>query len=179
MASNQISNNKLFENKTTYTTNDYVTFLKFHNKRFNFSYHLYTMFWAFLFLLCIILSFGSGARLQGVVITIILICFILYRFARPKMIVENELKGDKFSSNNTNTFSFYDKDFEIYNKEGKFKFKYYMLNQIFETKDFFYLYATKENAFLVSKHAFSLGSSKDFSTFLKVKCKSKYKIVDF
>lgn len=178
MANNEISK-KLFENKTTYTTNDYVLFLKFHNKRFNFSYSLYTIFWSFLFLLCIILSFNSGARLQGVVITIILLCFIIYRFVRPKMVVENELKGDKFSGNNTNIFSFYDKDFEVYNKNGKFRYKYFMLNQVFETQDFFYLYATKENAFLVSKNAFSLGTAKDFSVFLKVKCKSKYKLVNF
>lgn len=168
--------NKLFENETTYTANAYVDFLRFHNKKYNVPYMTYTVFWAFILLLCIILAFGSGARLQGVIITIILICFIIYRLARPRMIVDKEFKSDKLSENNVNKFSFYDKEFVVSNKKGKFSYKYFMLYRVFETSEYFYLYVSKENAFLVSKFAFSLGSAKEFSTFMKVKCKSRYKV---
>lgn len=170
--------NKLFENKTTYTTDVYIKFLEFHNKKYNFSYIAYTVFWSFIFFLCIILSFGSNSRIQGVTITIILVCFITYRIIKPKMIVNNELNSDKFTENNTNTFYFYDKNLEVSNKNGKFSYKYSMFRKVFETSDFFYLYVSKENAFLVSKLAFSLGTAKDFSSFIKSKCTLKYKFIN-
>lgn len=166
---------KLFENKTTYTQDVYVDFLKFHNKTYNFSYMLYTIFWSAIFILCIYLSFGSDNRIQGVIITIILIAFIFYRIYHPKKIVDKEMNSDKMSDNNTNTFSFYDKTFEVKNKNGSFTYRYIFLHKVFETSDYFYLYVTKENAFLISKNTFSIGTSEDFSSFIKNKCKLKYK----
>ena len=50
-----------------------------------------------------------------------------------------------------------------------------MLHKVYETSDFFYLYVTRENAFLISKNTFSLGNKEDFSKFLKNKCKLKYR----
>ncbi len=111
---------KLFENKTTYNKDVYIEFLKFHNKTFNFSYTLYTIFWIFLLALCIYLSFGSNRRFQGVVLTIALACFIIYRFYHPKSIVNKELKSDKIADNSTNTFSFYDNNFEVENNNRFF-----------------------------------------------------------
>ncbi len=166
---------KLFENKTTYTQDIYLDFLKFHNKKFNFSYMLYTIVWSMILLLCIYLAFASGNRIQGVIITMILAGFILYRIVHPKRIVERELDSDKISTNNTNTFSFFDKNFEIKNNNGSFMYKYFMLKKIFETDDYFYLYVTRENAFLLSKKTFSLGSPQDFSKFMKKKCGFKFK----
>ena len=166
---------KLFENKTTYTTEMYVEFLKFHNKKYNPSYIAYTVFWAFLFVLCIMLSFNSGNRLQGVVMTIVLICFLIYRFVRPQVIVNREMNSDKLSEQVTNTFSFYDKNFRVKNANGKFDYKYSSLRKIFETDTFFYLYVTRENAFLISKAAFSLGTPDSFSKFIKSKCGFKFK----
>ena len=167
--------NKLFENKTTYSKEIYIQFLKFHNKTFNFGYATYTIFWTFLFLLCIYLSFGSGERLQGVIITIILIGFVFYRIYHPKSIVDKELKSDKIADTNTNTFSFYDKEFEIENRNGSFRYRYFMIHKIYETPDFFYIYMTRENAFLLSKDTFSLGNKDDFAKILKSKCNFKYK----
>ncbi len=166
---------KLFENKTTYNQDTYIDFLKFHNKTYNLSYILYTVFWALLLILCIYLSFGSKNRIQGVVLTIILICFVFYRLYHPRMIVNKEIKSEKISTNNTNTFSFFDKSFEVKNNNGSFIYKYFMLYKVFETSDFFYLYVTRENAFLISKNTFSLGTPEDFSKFIKKKCKFKYK----
>ncbi len=167
---------KLFINKTTYTQDIYVKFLNFHNKQYNFSYMLYTVFWAFIFFLCLFISFGSGLRIQGICMTIILICFISYRIFRPKMIVNSEMKSDKFTENNTNTFVFYDKGLEVSNKNGKFNFKYFLIRKVFETPEYFYLYVSKENAFLLSKSAFSLGTSEDFGTFIAKKCKGRFKV---
>ena len=167
---------KLFENKTTYDKDTYIEFLKFHNKTYNFSYMAYTVFWSFLFILSIYLSFSSQNRLQGVLLTIVLICFVFYRVYRPKRIVDKEMKSDKVSTNNTNTFSFFEKNFEIMNNNGSFTYRYFMLHKVFETSDFFYLYVTKENAFLVAKDSFTFGTAEDFSKFIKNKCKLKYKL---
>lgn len=167
---------KLFENKTTYTKDTYMEFLRFHTKTYNLPYMAYTMFWAAIFILCIYLAFSSGNRLQGVIITIILICFVVYRVYRPKKLVDNELKSEKISTNNTNVFSFYDKNFLVENNNGVFTFRYFMLHRVFETDDFFYLYVNKENAFLVAKKTFSLGTAEDFSKFIKDKCKLKYRL---
>lgn len=167
---------KLFENKTTYTKDTYMEFLRFHTKTYNLPYMAYTMFWAAIFILCIYLAFSSGNRLQGVIITIILICFVVYRVYRPKKLVDNELKSEKISTNNTNVFSFYDKNFLVENNNGVFTFRYFMLHRVFETNDFFYLYVNKENAFLVAKKTFSLGTAEDFSKFIKDKCKLKYRL---
>ena len=166
---------KLFENKTTYTKETYLDFLKFHNRKFNFSYMLYTVVWSMVLLLCIYLAFASKNRIQGVIVTIILAGFIIYRICRPKKVVNKELNSDKVSTNNINVFSFFDKNFEVKNQNGSFIYKYFMLKKIYETDTFFYLYVTRENAFLISKKTFSLGSADDFSKFLKKKCGFRFK----
>ncbi len=166
---------KLFENKTTYTQETYVEFLKFHNKTYNLSYMLYTAFWVCLLLLSIYLSFAGNMRIQGVLLTLVLIGFVFYRIYRPKMIVNREMKSEKVSDNNTNTFNFYDKNLVVKNNNGSFTYKYLLLRKVFETKTFFYLYVTKEDAFLVAKDSFTVGSSEEFSTFIKKKCSLKYR----
>lgn len=166
---------ELFKNRTTYTQDIYIEFLKFHNKTYNFSYMSYTIAWSAFLLLCIYLAFDSELRLQGVLLTIVLICFIVYRLYRPKMVVNKEIKSDKIIDNNTNTFTFYDKNFEVENNNGRFIYRYIMLRRVFETEDYFYLYVTKENAFLISKKSFSLGSAEEFSKFIKNKCALRYK----
>lgn len=166
---------KLFENKTTYNKDTYLMFLKFHAKTYNLTYILYTVFWIALLLLCIYLSFSNNSRIQGVILTIALLVFIFYRFYHPKMLVKKDLESDKISDNNINDFTFFSKNFTIQNKNGSFYYRYFMLRKVFETEDFFYLYVTKENAFILDKSTFSLGTTEEFSKFIKDKCKLKYK----
>ena len=168
--------NKLFENKTTYTQDMYIDFIKFHNKKYNFTYLAYTIIWSIILFSCIIYCFSYNMKIQSIVIIIILISFVIYRFARPKMVVDKELKSDKVGKNNINVFSFFPKYMEIKNKNGKFNYKYLMIRKVFETKDAFYLYVTRENAFLISKNTFSLGTAEDFSKFAKSKFGMKYKL---
>lgn len=166
---------KLFENITKNTKEAYVEFLNFHSSKNNLNYLAYTIFWSFAFLLCAFLAFGSGARVQGVLCTILLISFISYRIFRPKMIVNREMKSDKLAENSSNKYTFYDKNFEVKNKNGLFSYKYFMLKKIFETNDYYYLYVSQENAFLVSKNTFSLGTPHDFGVFMKSKCHLRFK----
>ncbi len=166
---------KLFENKTEYNQDVYLEFLRFHSKKYNFGYYAYTVLWAFLFLLCIIICFDTNMRIQGVLITIMLIAFLAYRIIYPQITVKKELSSEKITSKNVNTFEFYDKDIKIINQNGSFIYKYFSFRRVFETDTYFYLYVTKENAFIISKKAFSLGTAEDFSKFIKSKCKLKYK----
>lgn len=167
---------KLFINKTTYSKDTYMEFLRFHSKTYSTSYMLYTIFWSFVILLSVYLAFASNYRIQGVVLTIALIAFMIYRIYRPKRNVEKELKSDKISDNNTNTFTFYNKYFATENKNGSFNFRYFMLYRVFETDKFYYLYISRENAFLISKDSFSYGTAEDFSNFIKKKCRLKYRL---
>lgn len=165
----------IFKNATKNTEEAYVKFLDFHSSKNNLNYIAYTVFWSFAFLLCAILAFSSNSRIQGVLCTLLLVSFISYRIVRPKLIVNREMKSDKLGENSTNKYTFYDKSFEIQNKNGLFSYKYFMLKKVFEAEDYYYLYVSKENAFLVSKSAFSLGTSYEFANFIKSKCKLRYK----
>jgi len=166
---------KIFENKTTYTEEIYMEFLAFHRKKYMLSYILYTVFWGLLLLLCIYLSFGSNNRLQGIILTIGFLAFLSYRIYRPKYIFNSQLKSHKVPDNNTNLFNFFDKYLEVQNNNGSFKFRYFMFHKIFETNNFFYLYVDKENAFLVKKDTFSLGTPENFSKFIRSKCRLKFR----
>ena len=106
-------------------------------------------------------------RIQGVLITIMLIAFLAYRIIYPQLTVKKELSSEKITSKNVNTFEFYDKDIKIINQNGTFIYKYFSFRRIFETDTYFYFYVTKENAFIISKKAFSLGTVEDFSKFIK------------
>ena len=55
--------------------------------------------------------------------------------------------------------------------------KYLNLRKVFETKDFFYLYLDKTHAFIINKKNFSIGTSLDFSRFIKKKCFLRFKKV--
>ena len=166
---------KLFENKTIYNKNTYLEFLKFHNKKFNLGYNVYTIIWSILFIFCIIISFNTNLRIQGVLITIILVSFLIYRILRPNLIAKKEMSSEKITTNSVNKFKFYDKEIKIINNNGSFTYKYFSFRRIYETEKYFYIYVTKENAFVLSKKAFSLGTSEDFAKFMKKKCGWKFK----
>ena len=72
------------------------------------------------------------------------------------------------------SFEFYNFYFS-FNKQTMFYSKLY---KVFETTDYFYLYIDDENAVLVSKAGFTLGTESDFRDFIKRKCFFKYKDVN-
>lgn len=170
-----MDNNLLFKNSTIYTQDTYFDFLRFHKKTYMFAYILYTIAWILLLLLCIYLSFGSNSPIQGILLILVLIGFVAYRVLRPRYMLNKELNSDNVSDENINTFNFYDSHFVLENNDGSFSYRYLMLHKIFETNDYFYLYTTKENAFILSKNTFSIGTPKEFSSFIKKHCLFKYK----
>ena len=99
-----------------------------------------------------------------------LVLTLLFRLYLPMKRYQKTQK--KYSKNKeaSFTFSFYKFHFSVEKKT----FSYLKLYKVFETKDYFYLYLDEENAILVSKKGFKLGTSKEFSEFIKKKCLFKY-----
>lgn len=160
---------KLFENITTYNIDEYKKFVKFHNKKYNLNYNLYTLFVLFLIMFCTVSSFSSKNTKLGILFIIIAICFIIYRILHPYLFVKKEATSEKIGKELTNTYTFYEDYFRIKNNKQTIKLKYHKLYKIFETKDNFYLYINKNHSFVLSKNTFTIGKVSDFYGFIKKK----------
>lgn len=160
---------KLFENTTTYTKEIYDDFVRFHNKKYNLKYYLYTFAFLIAFVFCMVLQFCYGNIILGIVFTVAAVVFIAYRSLHPYLFIKKEASSDKVQKQLTNTYSFYDDHMEINNKNNIIKLKYYKLFKVFETDTVFYLYLNKNYSYVLRKSGFSIGSSKNFYTFIKKK----------
>ena len=165
----------LFKNKTKYTKAVYEKFLAFHNKKYHFSYTLYTATISAFILFFIIVQI----KVHNINIAILLCCgitsFILWRFFRPISDISKEYKSEKIQNEQEFTFKFYDKYFIIEDDKVFSEIKYYQLYRAFETDDFFYLYIDKSHSFLIDKSKFKNNNPSDFSAFIKKKCWWCYK----
>jgi len=74
------------------------------------------------------------------------------------------------SKETTVTINFYKFYFKIEQKV----YPYLKLYKVFETKEYFYLYVNEENAVLVNKKGFKIGTTEEFTEFIKKKCLFKY-----
>lgn len=167
--------NKLFENTTIYTSDEYEKFLQFHNKRYGFSHDFYTFFMLAVFLFCTIFHLYNDSLNLGILFILITLSFLTFRFFWPILFVKKEFNSGKISAEARNTFSFFTHFFEVKSNNGFAKVIYIKLYKVYETKDSFYLYINKNYSFILSKSNFSIGNSSDFSKFIKKKCWYKYK----
>lgn len=167
----------LFKNKTKYDKEIYRKFLEFHSKKYHFQSTLFNVviiaFILFLIVLQITYKYYSIAILSAIIFT----GFCLYRYFHPIFVVTKELKGETISQEKSFTFKFYEKYFKVSDNMNVNTVKYLNLRKVFETKDFFYLYLDKTHAFIINKKNFSIGTSLDFSRFIKKKCFLRFKKV--
>lgn len=168
---------ELFKNTTTYTKQEYQKFLDFHEKKFQSSYNVYTLFISFLLLLCAGFQIAYRNLTLFFIFLLLFICFIAYRIFHPLYIVKKQVKEKKVSPSATNTFLFYNNYLKVYNQKGESQLSYFKLHRIYETKYYFYLYLDHTYAFLVSKAGFENDVAKDFGVFIKGKMKGKYRRV--
>lgn len=157
----------LFKNKTTYSKKVYDEFLQFHKKKFGLKYNLYNTIIISTILTCIIYLTSYHIYSSAIVFCIILITFITWRFFKPIFEVSKEYTSNKIQNSITYIFNFYDKYFTIQDTKNISKIKYYKLNKIFSTNDFFYLYIDKSHSFLLDKSGFITGDPKKFYRFIK------------
>lgn len=161
--------NPLFKNTTKYTEKSYQQFVNFHSNKFNLSYNSYTIIMIILIIYCIFYSIVQKTFLLSLLFIAMLIGYIIIRIYIP---IRNYTKTKYKYENKSSyfTFNFYKLFFEI----DKTRIYYFKLHKVFETKDYFYLYIDDDTAFLVSKSGFKIGTSADFSEFIKKKCMFKY-----
>ena len=76
----------------------------------------------------------------------------------------------------TNTYVFYKHYFITENPDGQAQTYYFKINKVIETKEYFYIYLSKEYAFIVDKEGFEKCSWQEFKKFIQNKVKLKYKI---
>lgn len=160
----------LFKNITKYNSKNYNQFVKFHGEKFNFSYNMYTLVMAILLIYCIILNIIEKNILFILLFLTILVLTFVIRMYLPMKRYQKTKK--KYAENKENSFSF--TFYKFYFTVDKRTFSYSRLYKVFETKDYFYLYVNDENAVLVSKTGFKMGTAEEFSEFIKKKCLFKY-----
>ena len=165
----------LFKNTTKYSEENYAKFLQFHDKKYSFSYKLYTIVIIMLILYCIIAQVKYHNYSIAIIFCIALTLFFLWRFFHPITLVQKELKSDTITKEKSFTFRFYERSFTIQSNKIFARTYYSKLYKVFETNDFFYLYVDKEHAYLIDKSTFSIGTPKEFSEFIKKKTFIKFK----
>lgn len=161
----------LFKNITKYNSKNYEQFIKFHGEKFNFSYNMYTAVMSILLIYCIILNIMQKNIPFVLLFLALLILIFLFRMYLPMKRYQKTQK--QYSKNKETSISFI--FYKFYFTVGKKTFPYMRLYKVFETKDYFYLYIDDENAVLISKNGFKMGTAEEFSEFIKKKCFFKYK----
>lgn len=161
----------LFKNITKYNSKNYEQFIKFHGEKFNFSYNMYTAVMSILLIYCIILNIMQKNIPFVLLFLALLILIFLFRMYLPMKRYQKTKK--QYSKNKETSISFI--FYKFYFTVGKKTFPYMRLYKVFETKDYFYLYIDDENAVLISKNGFKMGTAEEFSEFIKKKCFFKYK----
>lgn len=166
---------KLFENKTSYTTDEYDKFQEFHYDRYRFSYLGKTIVFSLLLLFLCICQFIVHQFITGFILLLCLAIFLIWRLWYPNYYNKKE-QYEKIAKNHTQiTFSFYPYYFYVTNGKKKRRFYYFNVHRIYETDFDFYLYLNSERAFLLSKEGFILGTPEDFLMFIKSRTFFKYR----
>lgn len=160
----------LFKNVTTYTPKNYNKFINFHSNKYSRSYFAYTLLFAIMIIYCLIVNIIHKNVLLVFMFILILIVFLICRTYIPAYRYNKNKKKCTNGKNMTFSFAFY----KYYYTVNKHRFYYFKLHKIFETEEFFYLYVDNENASLLEKSGFVIGSSEQFSEFIKKKCMLKY-----
>ncbi len=160
----------LFKNVTKYNSKTYNDFINFHNERFGTSYNIYTIVMTILLVYCVILNIVQKNWLFIIFFLLLLIGFLIFRLYLPVKRYKKTKKEYSNKKENFFTFSFYDWFFTL----NDTTFYYFKLYKAFETKDCFYLYINEDTAVMVNKNGFKIGTSEEFSKFIKKKCFFKY-----
>ena len=161
----------LFKNITKYNSNNYKEFTEFHTNKYSFSQNAYTIIMSILLIYCIFINIKNKDFLIILLFMGILVLFLGWRLYLPYKRSEKIKKEYKDNKERGFIFSFYKHYFTLNNKT----IYYFKLYRVFETKDYFYLYIDEDNAALVSKKGFEIGTAEDFSNFIKKKCFLKFR----
>lgn len=166
---------KLFENKTKYTQKEYNLFTESYQKEYAKSDYSFMMFNFIFFGICMIIAVIEKEFILALGLIIYLLVYFWFKVIRPIKAVEKDKKSHKMSGNFVNNYEFYKNYFKVENVDGKAQILYFKLYRVVENRTDFYIYISREYAFIVSKFGFTKGTSEEFSKFIKKKMFTKYK----
>ena len=159
----------IFENKTRYSQKDYDIFLESYKKEYSTSEYAYTLFYILFFGLCMVLAFMKKDYLLGIGIIVGLGIYLWYKIIRPNQLVNKTRNSQELSGNFVNNYEFYKNYFKVENSEGKAQALYLKLYRVVETKEYFYIYISRQYAYIISKSGFTKGDKDEFSKFIRKK----------
>ena len=105
---------------------------------------------------------------------ILLPCIFVYLVLFLKKTIDDIKKNSKIEEF-TNTYKFYPTYFKIEYSTGNSKFFYFKIFRLIETKNNFYIYMSKNKAFIVSKNGFINSNPEEFKKFIRKRTLLKYK----
>lgn len=161
----------LFRNTTKYDKDNRENFINFHKNK----YGKKEVTKALILIICIlymILFNLMNLNWQGLIVLVILV--VIYYFV-TKIIISKRKEKNKKQKNREFTFFFYERYIKIKSKRQFERMSYFEIKKIFETENNFFLYTDDKHSLILDKEGFSIGTSKEFSEFIKRKCPFKYK----
>ena len=159
----------LYKNKTALNKEIYKNFLVFHQSKNNWKFWIYTITFFILFIIILAFQIKATNKLSFFLIFSIFLVFLYQQFIFPTKKIQKEFKSEKIQKELLNTFTFYSKYFTVQNNLGKTQIKYYKIYKFYSTSNYFYIHLDKNNAFLLSKSNFTVGTPNDFEKFIKSK----------
>ena len=158
----------LFENKTKCTDEEYAKYLSTYQKEYAITEKIYTIIYFLFLIFCIIFAIKEKEIVLSIGLITLTIIFIWYKFIRPYKILQKTQEKTTLKEYICN-YKFYKNNFTVNAPEGNATIFY------FQTNTHFYIFISKENAFIVSKEGFTKGKAAEFSNFIHKKVKFKYK----
>lgn len=163
----------LFKNNTKYTKQNYNAFIEFHRNK----YGKKALLKIGVLVLCIlyIIIFNVIHKNWKVIIGFLTVGIILYLLNHLKIQKQSTSNKKIVNQQKTFTFYFYEKHIKIKCGRKFDRLKYFEIHRVFETPTHFFLYTDEEHSLIISKEGFEIGTSEDFTNFIKKKCLLKYK----
>lgn len=158
----------LFRNTTKYDKDNRNNFINFHNNK----YGTKELIKGLLIAICILYIFIFNIIYKNwyLILALIIGGIFIYFIAKQK----EEKKKKEQKKNKEFTFYFYERYIKIKCKRQFERMNYFEIKKIFETKENFFLYIDDNHSLILDKDGFDIGTSKDFTEFIKRKCPFKY-----
>lgn len=162
---------EIFKNRTTCTQKEYNRFLTVQIREFGVSEVIYKILGIVCFLFFLAISIRYKEYKLLVCIVPIFMFFLWANFKRPMDDIKKNKEIEEFS----NIYYFYKTYFIIECDKEKSKVFYFNLYRVIETEKSFYLYVSRDKAFLLSKEGFINSTSNEFKKFIFKRTLLKFK----
>ena len=161
----------LFKNSTKYDKENRDNFTNFHQGKYGkkeLRYEILVM--AAALYMTIFLTISLKWKVLLFLIPIGAVFYIINNYTKNKKQIKN-----KKQKNKEFTFYFYERYIKIKARRQFERMTYFEIKKVFETEYNFFLYTDSKQSMILDKEGFEVGTSKDFTEFIKRKCPFKYR----